>query len=120
MFGLRLRGIFLTLVIAATLFAATEYLPAYISVYEFNDFIHQAVKYAAASRKTPEDVRQDIVKKAEELGIEVRRKDIRIVRRGLSFTLDLEYQRFINLRVLQHHLTFHPSETGEIFEHAHD
>jgi hypothetical protein len=120
MFGLSGRSIFFLLLLVGILFAATQYVPAYFAAFQFNDYIRQEVKYAVTSRKTTENVRGEIVQKAEELGISVRPKDIKITRRGPSFTLDLEYHWPINMRLYKHDLVFHTSESGEIFENAYN
>ena len=51
------------------LFAATQYIPPYVSAFQFNDFIRQEVKFAAPSRRTTDDVRTSIVQKAKEFDI---------------------------------------------------
>jgi hypothetical protein len=78
------------------------------------------VKYAASSRTTIEVLKKHIVDKAEELGIEITTRDIQITNRGPSFTLDVEYQWHIDLKVYQHDLTFHASEQGESIERGRD
>jgi len=120
MFGLSGRQIFFLLLLVALLFAATQYVPAYFAAFQFNDYIRQEVKYAVTARKTTENVRADIVQKAKELGITVQAKDIKITRRGPSFTLDLEYHWPVDLQMYKQDLVFHASESGEIFENAYN
>ena len=120
MFGLSGRQIFILLVLVAILFAGTQYVPAYFAAFQFNDYIRQEVKYAVTNRKTTEMLRTIIVQKAKELGIPVQPRDIQITRRGPAFTLELEYHWPINMRLYQHELVFHASESGEIFENAAD
>jgi hypothetical protein len=76
------------------------------------------VKYAATSRKTVEVLRANVLGKAKELGIPVTKDNIRIVKRGPSFTLDVDYRWPIDLKVYRHELQFHTSQQGEIFENA--
>jgi hypothetical protein len=121
MFGLSGRQVFMLLVLVALLFAGAQYAPAYFNAIQFNDFIRQEVKYAVASKKSPDVIRTQIIQKATELGIpNVTKNDIKISRRGPSFTLDMEYRWPINLRVYRHELTFHVTESGETFENAPD
>jgi hypothetical protein len=119
MFGLSGRQLFILLMLVALLFAGSQYVPGYFNAIQFNDFIRQEVKFAVASKKSPDTIRSQIMQKATELGIpDVKKNDIRITRRGPSFTLELDYHWPINLRVYQHDLTFHVSESGEVFENA--
>ena len=120
MFGLRGRHIFILLILVALLFTASQYVPAYFAAFQFNDYVRQEVKYAASSRKTIDILRADILQKANELGIPLAKNGIRITRRGLSFTIELEYRWPIDMKVYQHELVFHTSESGEIFENAPD
>ena len=118
MFGLSGRQIFILLFVVALFYAGAQYIPPYIAAYQFNDFIRQEVKYAVSTRKTEYVMRADIVQEAKQLGIPITARDIKITRRGPSFTLDVEYRWPIDLKVYKHELVFHPSENGEIFENA--
>ena len=118
MFGLSGRRIVILLTFAVFLFAASQYGPAYYAAFQFNDFVRQEVKYAVSAQKSVEVIRADILQMAMDLGISMTKRDIRITRRGPSFTVELEYHWPVNLRVYQHDLVFHTSESGEIFEDA--
>jgi hypothetical protein len=118
MFGLKGRQIVILLVLVGLLFAGAQYVPAYFAAFQLNDFIRQEVKYAATSKKTPDALRTDIVRKAQDLEIAIVPKDVRITRRGPSFTLELDYRWPIDMKVYHHVLVFHMSQQGEIFENA--
>jgi hypothetical protein len=118
MFGLSGRQIFILLVLVAILFAGSQYVPAYFTAFQLNDFIRQEVKFAASSRKTPENVRTEVVEKAEELNVPIKTKDVQITRSGPSFQIQVEYRYPIDLKVYQHELVFHTAASGEVFENA--
>jgi hypothetical protein len=118
MFGLNGRQMGFLLVFIAALFAATQYGPAYFAAFQFNDFIRQEVKFAVTAKKTIDEVRGDILGSAMEFGITLDKRDIRITKRGPSFTVEFDYKWPINMRVYQHDLVFHVSESGEVFENA--
>ncbi len=118
MFGLNPRQLLFLALLAAATFAGWQYVPAYYNAFQLNDFIRQEVRYAASARRTPENIGTAIVARAKELSILVKPRDIRVTRRGPSFTIDLEYKSPIDLRVYQHDLLFHSSESGEVFENA--
>ena len=120
MFGLSGRQILILLILVALLFAASRYVPAYVAAFQFNDYVRQEVKYAASARKTAESLRTEIFDKAGELGIPIKKNDIRITKKGPSFTLEVDYRWPIDMKVYRHQLTFHTSESGEIFENASD
>ena len=118
MFGLNRRQVFILLALIVCLFAGSQYAPAYFASFELNDYIRQEVKYAFTARKTPEALRGDIVQKGKELDIPIEPRNIKITRRGPSFTLEVEYRWPIDMKVYHHELVFHTTETGEIFENA--
>ncbi len=116
MFGLNGRQLFILLLFVALLFAGSQYIPPYFNAFQFNDFVRQEVKYAVSARKTTDDVRNAIVKKAAELNLPITPKDVRIIRRGPSFTVELEYRVPVDIKVYKQDLVFRASESGEVFE----
>jgi hypothetical protein len=116
MFRLTARRVFMILVLVMAIFAGAQYAPAIFYSFQFNDFIRQEVKYAAAARKSTDDIGRELLDKAKEMHIPITARDIHVTRRGPAFTLDLDYSWPIDLRVYQHELKFHVSETGESFE----
>ena len=118
MFGLSGRQLFILLVLVASLYAATQYVPAYFAAFQFNDFIRQEVKFAVTARKTTQIVRDEITREAKDLGIPFDVRDIHFTRRGPSFTVDVEYRWPIDMRLYKHELVFQAIESGEIFENA--
>jgi hypothetical protein len=118
MFGLSGRQLFILLVLCLLLFAGAQYVPGYFAALQFNDYVRQEVKFAVAARKTPEMVRDEAFAKANELGIPLKKNDVRITRQGPAFTMEIDYRWPINLRVYRHDLVFHLVELGESFENA--
>ncbi len=98
------------------LFAGSQIVPAYFHAYQFNDAVGQEVRFAVSTRKTPEQVRTDVVTKSKEFEIEINPDDIHLTRRGPAFNLELDYIIPIDLRVYKHNLSFHISEDGELFD----
>lgn len=116
MFGLSLKRVIAIAVFGGAIYAASQYIPPYIDFYVFNDFIRQEVKYAVSARHTTSQVKQSVFAKARELQLPIVEKDIRITRKGPTFTLEVGYFIPIDLKFYQHDLTFNHSETGESFE----
>ena len=120
MFGLSPRTVsFILLAIFAT-FAGMQYVPAYVTHIQFEDFVAQETKYAASAHRTPEDLKKTIVAEAKTLEIDLDPKDIEITREGIEFTLQFHYQWPIDLRLYKHSLSFEVSESGEMFDRGRD
>lgn len=115
MLGLTPKRILIILFILAVIFLASQYVPPYFARFEFGDSVRQTVKFAAASQKDTETVRREILSSAEDAGVHITSKDIRITKRGPFFTVDIDYSWPIDLKVKQYVLQFHVSESGEVF-----
>ena len=115
MFGLSPKKLIIFLFLAVGLFVAVQYGRAFFTRFQFNDAIRQSVKYASSSRKGPDDVRREVLNKAEELGIDIGPRDVHITKRGPAFQLEVEYEWPVNLQVYRQILTFKISEDGEMF-----
>jgi len=116
MFGLGLRQVVILLIAAVIVFAATQFIPAYYSAILFEDAVRQEVKFAVSTRKTTENVRENIVQEAHKQNIALTRRDILITRRGPAFTVEIDYSIPVNMRVFMRPLKRHVTESGEIFE----
>src|SRR5262245_10680917 len=115
MFGLNAKQVALLLLLVAALYAGSQIIPIYFNAFQFNDFIKQEVKFAVASRRTVDDIRARIVEKAKEFDLGIGPKDVHITRRGPSFNVEIDYSVPLNLRVYRRDVSFHISETGELF-----
>src|SRR5438874_11918164 len=107
MFRLNVRRVFTISLLAAAIFAGTQYAPPLFYYWQFKDNIRQDVKFAAAKRQTTEDISRDVLDRAKEFYIPITARDIHITRRGVSFTLDVDYHWPVDLRVYQHDMKFH-------------
>ena len=115
MFGLSPKKLSFIVVILIVLFLARQYVPPFFSRFQFGDAVRQTVKYAASSRKDTQAIRREILEEAESAGVPITDKDVLITKRGPYLTVDIDYTWPIDLRVYQHVINFHVSESGEVF-----
>ena len=116
MLGLTPRRVTIIALILIVIYLGQQYVPPYFARFQFGDDVRQTVKYAAASRKNIDAVRRDILELAEEDGVNITTKNIKITQRGPSFTVDIDYTWPIDLKLKKYELPFHISESGEVFE----
>jgi hypothetical protein len=116
MLGLTPRRLVFIGFIVAVIFLARQYAPPLFARFQFGDDVRQTVKYAAAQHQSPDAVLAEVLRLAEEDGVEIGPENIKITRRGYSFTVDIEYTVPIDLRFRKHDLKFHISESGEVFK----
>jgi hypothetical protein len=84
--------------------------PVYFANYEFQDSIESESKFALTGypKKNVEDVRNDVLNKAKELGIPADKDAVRVAIDNGSVAIGLDYTVPIDLAVYQFTLQFHP------------
>lgn len=83
-------------------------IPPYVSNYDLQDSMETEARFAAVNRKTEDDVRDDIFRKAKALGIPARREDVRVENINGALTITVNYAVPIELFGYGFQLPFHP------------
>jgi hypothetical protein len=108
----KLNVILVLLVLGAMIFTIAKIVPVYFANFQFQDAIQTEARFALTGypKKSLEDLREDVYKKAQELDIPTNRDDIRVAvdpTRGYV-DIGLDYSVPIDLKVYQFTLQFHP------------
>jgi|SRR5215472_4209057 len=108
--GSKLNLLITLIVLGTMVFAATKVVPVYFANYQFQDSIQTESKFALAGypKKTPDDVRNDVWNKAQELGIPAEKDAIRVAMDNKDVEIGLDYSVPIDLTFYQFTLQFHP------------
>jgi YbbR domain-containing protein len=110
--GSKLNVIIPLLILAAMIFVIAKIVPVYLANYQFQDAIETEAKFALTGypKKSLDDLRDDVYKKAQELDIPAQRESIRVAVDASRGYVDigLDYAVPIDLRVYQFTLQFHP------------
>ncbi|HTW23603.1 MAG TPA: hypothetical protein VMD78_08390 [Candidatus Baltobacteraceae bacterium] len=104
-------NLLLTLAVLGSLaFIAVKIVPVEVANYQFQDSIESESRFALAGfpKKSVDDIRDDVFKKAQELGIPAKPEDIQITVSNSNVDIGLDYSVPIDLRVYQFTLQFHP------------
>ena len=105
------KNLILTLlIIGCMVFAGVKVIPVYFANYQFQDAIESESRFALTGypKKGPEDVRDDVWQKAQELSIPAQKEDIQVNVSNGSVSISLDYSVPIDLAVYQFALQFHP------------
>lgn len=94
----KLGLIVLLIILAAIVFVLVKMIPPRVSAYELNDFIEQYGRQDSW-RKTPEQMRKDILEEATQLSLPLKAKDIKINRKGASIEIRTTFDVPIDLKV---------------------
>ena len=108
--GSRLNFLLTVVVLGSLAFIAVKIVPVYMANYQFQDSIESESRFALAGypKKSIDDIRDDVFKKAEELGIPAKEEDIQVTVSTTNVDISLDYSVPIDLRVYQFTLQFHP------------
>jgi len=108
--GSKLNFLLTIVILGALVFAAVKIVPVYVANFEFQDSIQSESRFALAGypKKSVDDIRDDVFKKAQELGIPAKEDDIQVTVDNSDVDIALDYTVPINLAVYQFTLQFHP------------
>jgi len=108
--GSKLNLIFTLFIIGAMVFAGIKLVPVYFANYEFQDSLNSESRFALTGypKRNAEDVRDDIMKKAQDLGVPLQRDAIQVELNNGSVDISTDYSVPIDLAVYQFTLQFHP------------
>lgn len=108
--GSKLNTLVTLVILGALVFLAVKIVPVYVNNFEFQDSIESESRFALSAypKKSVNDIRDDVFKKAQELNIPAKEDDIQVVVNQSDVDIDLAYTVPINLAVYQLNLQFHP------------
>jgi len=108
--GSKISLILTLLIVAALGFTAVKIVPVYVEAYQFQDSIEAESRFALTGypKKSVDDIRDDIYKKAVDLDIPAKREDIHVSVTNGSVEIGTDYSVLIDLKVYQYTLQFHP------------
>jgi hypothetical protein len=108
--GSKLNLLFTLAVMGAMVFVASKIVPVYFANYQMQDSIETESRFALTGypKKNADDIRNDILQKAQELGIPAQKDAIQVDLENGSVDISLNYSVPIDLAVYQFTLQFHP------------
>jgi len=109
--GSKLNFLITVLVLGAMIFAAVKIVPVFLANYQLQDSMQTEARFALSAypKKGPDDIRDDIFKKMQELDIPAKREDIKVIMDAATGNVDLglDYSVTIDLKVYQWTKLFH-------------
>lgn len=105
----KLKTIIGLAILAAMVYLGFKIVPAYINNFELEDTMKTEARFGFVNRKSPEQVRDTIYKKIQELEIPAGRDDIRVEMLGNGMRITVTYTVVIDLPGYQLELNFKPT-----------
>jgi len=96
-------------IIGGMIFTGVKIVPVYFAKYQMQDAIETESKFALAGypKKSIDDIRADVYKKAQDLGVPTKPEDIQVVVSSTNVEITMDYSVPIDLAVYQWAPEFH-------------
>lgn len=88
--------------------------PAYIANYQFQDDLNTELRFMQNDRKSDDDIKTAIIKKALDAGFVLTPEQIRITRLNKTITVQVDYSVHVDLPGYSTDLQFHPSASNTL------
>jgi hypothetical protein len=105
----RLKAIIWTLIFAAFVFVSVKTVPILINEYQFQDAIQNIARFATANRRTPDQIRTDVLEEAQKDDVPLRSEDIKVSAVNGNVRVSADYSITVDLLVYQWTLNLHPA-----------
>jgi hypothetical protein len=105
----KLKVIITLAVIVAAIYLAAKIVPVYINNFELEDTMKTEARFGFAQRKPPEQVRETVYRKAQELGLPVGMQDIQVEAQTSGYRIVVTYTVIVELPGYQLQLDFQPT-----------
>ena len=107
--GSKLNTLLTLAILGGMAFAGIKIVPVYFAKYQMQDAIETESKFALAGypKKSTDDIRADVYKKAVDLGVPTKQEDIQVIVSTTNVEINMDYSVPIDLAVYQWTPEFH-------------
>jgi hypothetical protein len=88
--------------------------PAYIANYQFQDDLNTELRFMQNDRKSDDDIKAQIIKRALDEGFVLTPEQIRITRLNKTMTVQVDYSVHVDLPGYSTDLQFHPTASNTL------
>lgn len=110
--GARTKTLLGLIIVAALVYSAIKIVPVYVNNYDMQDAMQEEARFVfnpnTGRPKSLDEIRGELVKKAEALGLPLDSDSINVNQNGSKITISADYTVQVDLVVYQFSLHFHP------------
>ncbi|HUI40496.1 MAG TPA: hypothetical protein VL523_00860 [Terriglobia bacterium] len=110
-----LKSIFTLAILAAIVFAGIQTVPVYFGNYELSNYIRDRAVQATVERPSPEDLQNEVVHYARQIGLPVQPEDVQATSVNGNVSIRVDYSVPVNLGVYTWNAHFTPSAENQAF-----
>lgn len=108
----RAKPIIWTLIFLSMIYVAAKVIPVLFTEYQFQDGIQEIARFASATRKSNEQIKQAVLDEAQKEELPITGDDIKVEGSGGNVKINVEYAVVVDLKVYQWTLLFHPATSN--------
>ena len=108
-----LKALFGLCVIVGGMYLAWMVFPPYFNNYQLSDSMEEASHFAAVNRQSDDDIRQNVLKEARGLRIDLKPEQIKVQRMQDEVIIWADYTVHIDLPYRPFDLEFHPASKNK-------
>jgi hypothetical protein len=105
--GAKINLLLTLIILGSMIFTAVMFVPPFFTNYQLQDAMNTEARFAGYNRKSEEDIREDVWKKVQELGVPAKRADIKVTNENNTTQITVNYTVPINLIFKQFDWEFH-------------
>jgi hypothetical protein len=109
----KLKSIIIVVVIVLAIYSAVKLIPPYVNDYQLSDKMQEQARFAVVNRYSEEQIRENIFKVIQDLGVPAKREDIKVVATNSLVKISMEYTVPVDLLAWHIELHFSPSSEGK-------
>ena len=109
----RLKAIAYTAIVLFGFYAAYKLLPPYFAEYQLADKMQEEARFAVVNRHTEEQIRETILKEAQDLDIPLRKDEIKVLASMSVVRISVDYTVPVDLMLYKMELHFTPSSENK-------
>lgn len=105
--GAKINLLLTLIILGSMIFVCVMFIPPFFTNYQLQDAMSTEARFAGYNRKSDEEIREDVWKKVQELGVPAKRDDIHITNDNNTTQITVNYTVPINLIFKQLDWQFH-------------
>ena len=109
----RAKAIVWTLIFLSMIYVGAKVIPVLVTEYQFEDSIQEIARFASATRKSNEQIKQAVFDEAQKEDLPVTSDAIKVEGSAGNVKINVEYSVIVDLKVYQWTLLFHPATSNK-------
>jgi cell division protein FtsL len=109
----KLKAVIFTVILVLGIYVAFKLVPPYVAEYQLQDKIQEVARFGIVNRYSDDQVRENVFKEVQDLGLPVRREDIKVYISQATCKISVDYTVPVDLMFYSTELHFTPSSENK-------